>query len=44
MERLEIPEMMSTLKLSGMRAAYDEVVTNGSSLLGVDGNGAMRAA
>ncbi len=29
MERLEILEMMSTLKLSGMRAAYDEVVTNG---------------
>ena len=29
MERLEILEMMSTLKLSGMRAAYDEVVANG---------------
>jgi DNA replication protein DnaC len=29
MERLESLEMMSTLKLSGMRAAYDEVVTNG---------------
>ncbi len=29
MERLEILEMMSTLKLSGMRPAYDEVVTNG---------------
>jgi hypothetical protein len=29
MERLESLGMMSTLKLSGMRAAYDEVVANG---------------
>jgi DNA replication protein DnaC len=29
MERSEILEMMSTLQLSGMRAAYDEIVTTG---------------
>jgi hypothetical protein len=28
MERHEILEMMATLKLAGMRAAYDEVVTS----------------
>jgi len=28
-ERPEILEMMSTLKLGGMRAAYDEIVTAG---------------
>ena len=29
MERREILEMMGELKLSGMRAAYDEIVTQG---------------
>ena len=29
MERTEILELMSTLKLFGMRAAYDEVMTSG---------------
>lgn len=29
MERHEIIEMMSELKLAGMRAAFDEVITNG---------------
>jgi DNA replication protein DnaC len=29
MERSEILEMMSTLQLSGMRAAYDEIITTG---------------
>ena len=29
MERHEIIEMMGELKLAGMRAAFDEVVTNG---------------
>ena len=29
MERTDILELMSTLKLYGMRAAYDEVMTTG---------------
>ena len=29
MERAEILEMLSTLQLAGMRAAYDEIVTTG---------------
>jgi hypothetical protein len=29
MERTDILELMSTLKLFGMRAAYDEVMTTG---------------
>ena len=29
MERTDILELMSALKLYGMRAAYDEVMTNG---------------
>ena len=29
MERHEILEMMGTLQLSGMRAAYDEIVSDG---------------
>ena len=29
MERTDVLELMSTLKLYGMRAAYDEVMTNG---------------
>ncbi len=31
MERSEILDMMGTLQLAGMRAAYDEIVTTGSS-------------
>ena len=31
MERTDILELMSTLKLYGMRAAYDEVMTPASS-------------
>ena len=31
MERTDILELMSTLKLYGMRAAYDEVMTTGIS-------------
>jgi hypothetical protein len=31
MERHEILDCMTTLKLAGMRAAYDEIVTKGSS-------------
>ena len=29
MERTDVLELMSTLKLYGMRAAYDEVMTTG---------------
>ena len=29
MERTDVLELMSTLKLYGMRAAYDEVMTSG---------------
>ena len=38
MERADILELMTRLKLYGMRAAYDEVMTTGIIIIGPDQN------